>query len=500
MSALAALDPEQRLRTAIAAFVHDPLGFVVFALPWGQPGPLVNEKGPRRWQRKVLERLGKKLRSAPAAKAARLVAEAIIRIAIASGHGIGKSALVAFLILWAVCTRVDTRGVVTANTATQLATKTWPELKKWHNLLICRHWFKCTATAIYSADPAHEKTWRVDAVPWSEHNTEAFAGLHNKGSRIILIYDEASAIADKVWEVSDGALTDEGTEIIWAAFGNPTRATGRFRETARRDRARWDVEGIDSRTVEGTNKAYLDEFVEANGGEDSDIVKIRVRGVFPSQSVMQFISEEDVEAAAKRHYRPHQYEFAPKIISLDPAWTGGDELVFGMRQGLVFQVLATLPRNDNDVVVAQRLAKLELDHKADGVFIDAGYGQGIYSLGKTWGLDWQLVHFGRNLPRESGVLNERVRIWAAMKQWLKDGGAIPDDPVLKQDLTGVETLPRSDGVLALESKQSMKDRGLPSPNRADALAITFAYDIRPKGDAARLGAVVLRGQTDRRPV
>jgi hypothetical protein len=94
--------------------------------------------------------------------------------------------------------------------------------------MINRHWFTYTATALYSADPAHEKTWRVDMTAWSENNTEAFAGLHNKGKRLLLIFDEASAIPDLIWEVAEGALTDEQTEIIWACFGNPTRNSGRF--------------------------------------------------------------------------------------------------------------------------------------------------------------------------------------------------------------------------------------------------------------------------------
>src|SRR3546814_1852018 len=83
---------------------------------------------------------------------------------------------------------------------------------KWHQLGITRHWWTCTATALYSVDERHAANWRADAVPWSEHNTEAFAGLHNLGKRLVLIFDEASAIADKVWEVAEGALTDRSEE------------------------------------------------------------------------------------------------------------------------------------------------------------------------------------------------------------------------------------------------------------------------------------------------
>ena len=129
-------------------------------------------------------------------------------------------------------------------------------------------------------DKDHAKTWRADFVPWSEHNTEAFAGLHNKGKRIVLIFDEASAIADKVWEVAEGALTDEGTEIIWIAFGNPTRNVGRFRECFRRFKHPVEGRQIDSRTVEGTNKEQIAKWA-ADYGEDSDFFKVRVRGMFP---------------------------------------------------------------------------------------------------------------------------------------------------------------------------------------------------------------------------
>src|SRR5690606_34243518 len=90
--------------------------------------------------------------------------------------------------------------------------------------------FTVTATAYFSKDPTRERTWRIDAVPWSEKNPEAFAGLHNKGKRLLMIMDEASAILDVIWETAEGALTDSDTEIIRLAFGNPTRNIGRFRE------------------------------------------------------------------------------------------------------------------------------------------------------------------------------------------------------------------------------------------------------------------------------
>lgn len=473
------------LAEALAEFEHDPLGYVRFAFPWGQAGTeLEQEQGPRTWQIEVLEEVGRLVKSGKSSGEA-------IQIAVSSGHGIGKSALVSWLIRWAVATHEDTRGVVTANTEGQLRTKTWPEISKWHRLAIDADLFTCTATALYSADPAHEKTWRVDAVTWSENNTEAFAGLHNKGKRLIVVFDEASAISDKVWEVTEGALTDAETEIIWTVFGNPTSATGRFRECFRRNRHRWWTRQVDSRTVEGTNKAQMAKWVEDHG-EDSDFVKVRVRGMFPSLSAKQFISEADVDAAFGRHLNESQYNFAPVVIGVDPAWEGDDELVIVKRQGLAFSILRTIKKNDNDVWVANEVARLEDLHRADAVFIDGGYGTGIVSAGRTMGRDWTLVWFSGE-PNDPGCVNKRAEMWKETRDWLKAGGAIPKDTALHDELLSPETVPRADGKLLLEPKAAMKARGLPSPNRADALALTFAFPVskkEPRLPGQRPGAVL----------
>ncbi|MGE0745286.1 MAG: terminase [Rhodospirillales bacterium] len=463
-------DLQHRLIEAIAGFAHDPLGYVMFAFPWGEPGgPLADEEGPDQWQREFLADIGQKLRQGKVG-----VSEAI-RLAASSGHGVGKSSTVVWLIKWAMATRPDTRVVVTANTEGQLKGKTWPELSKWHQMAIDREWFEFTATSYFSRQKSRERTWRCDAVPWSENNTEAFAGLHNAGKRIVLIFDEASAIPDKIWEVAEGALTDEDTEIIWCAFGNPTMNTGRFRECWRRFAHRWATWQIDSRTAKRTNKAQIAQWI-ADYGEDSDFVKVRVRGMFPSASERQFIGTADVDAAFGRHLREEQYAYAPKILSIDPAWTGADEFVIGLRQGLKFEILRVIPYNDNDLQMASLIATLQDEHKAEHVWIDKGYGTGIYSAGLGMGRHWLLVDFG-GAASDVGVLNKRAEMWRAMRDWLKSGGAIPKDQVLYQDLIGPETVGRPDGKLQLETKESMKDRGLPSPNRADCLAISFAYPV-----------------------
>jgi hypothetical protein len=466
-------DIERQLIEDMAALSNDPLGYVAYAYPWGVPGTeLEHYTGPRAWQRAVLSDIGARLRAGAADTGE------VIREAVASGHGVGKGALIAWIADWAVKTLEDTKVVITANTERQLFTKTSPELAKWHRLSNNRHWFKFTTTALYSTDPLHEKTWRVDLIAWSEHNTEAFAGLHNEGKRIVLLFDEASAIADRVWEVAEGALTDARTEIIWAAFGNPTRNTGRFRECFRKFRHRWNGLHVDSRTVDGTNKEQLGQWVE-DYGDDSDFVKIRVRGMFPSASAKQFISEADVDAAYGRGLKEQAFEWAPKILSVEPSWEGDDEFVIGLRQGLSFRVLATYAKNDNDVQVANIIMRFEDEEKADVVFCDAGYGTGIVSVARTVGRDWILVWFAEK-SADLGCLNKRAEMWKLMRDWLKEGGAIPKDPVLHDELIAPETVARLDGKLQLESKKDMKTRGVPSPNRADCLAITFAHPVMPK--------------------
>ncbi len=459
----------KRLIADLVRFEKDPAGWVKYSFRWGE-GELEGCEGPDVWQREVLEEIGEKLRAGGSAGA-------IVREATASGHGIGKSTLVAWLILWAVSTFPDTRGVVSANTDKQLTTKTWAELSVWYRRCwYARVLFVISTNALVSTQAGHDKSWRIDAVAWNLRNTEAFAGLHNKGRRILLLFDEASAIPDPIWEVARGALTDAGTQIVWGAFGNPTRNTGEFKNCFTGPEApRWNSRQVDSRTSPLTNKEELAEW-EKTYGVDSDFFKVRVRGMFPASSAKQFISATDVDAAFGKHLRIDQYDFAPKIISIDPAWEGDDELVIGLRQGLAFSILRVIAKNDNDIEIANIVAVLEDEHGADAVFVDAGYGTGIVSAGRTLGRSWQLVWFG-SASSDPGCANKRAEMWKLMRDWIKSGGAIPKDSGLYNDLIGPETVATLDGKIQLEPKNAMKKRGLKSPNRADCLAISFAYPV-----------------------
>lgn len=464
---------EYQLAYDVGGFAYDPLGFVLYAFPWGD-GELKDRQGPEPWQAEELEQIGLALRNNANVSTA---IQKAIRRAIASGHGIGKSTFVAWIILWGLSTFQDARGVVTANTETQLKGKTWAELSKWHRLCLCGDWFDCTATALISKKPGHEKTWRIDMVPWSERNTEAFAGLHNKNRRVILIFDEASSIPDSIWEVSEGALTDDDTEIIWVACGNPTRNTGRFRDCFGRYMHRWSNRKIDSRTVSITNKAQIQEWFD-DYGEDSDFFRIRVCGEFPNAASNQLIPSDVVEAASKRIWTTDTYSSAPIIMGVDVARFGDDDSVIIIRQGLQvcalwrFHGLDTMSLAD---VVANKIKQC----KPAKVFIDvSGVGAGVVDRLRQLGFDVTGVEFGSRAGQTEKYANKRAEMWGNMRDWLAiDMGAILDDDKLKYELTAPEYTYSRNSQLLLEKKEDMKKRGLPSPDAADALALTFAYPV-----------------------
>jgi hypothetical protein len=444
----------------MASLSRNPLGYARYAYRWE----------PRKWQGEILSSIGAHLNSPN-----RFLP---LQIAVSSGHGIGKSALVGMVIGWAMSTCEDCKLVLTANTFDQLRTKTWPEVTKWlhESATFKAGWWKDTATCITFAG-ADRPGWRADAVSWSENNTEAFAGLHNQGKRVVLIFDEASAIADKVWEVAEGALTDSNTEIIWLAFGNPTKNTGRFRECFGKYKHRWNVRQVDSRTVEGTNLEQIQKWID-DYGEDSDFVRVRVRGEFPRAGSNQFISSDAV--ANCRKYKAEGYEALAKILSVDVARYGEDQSVVGLRQGRKFQILSR-HRGLSNV----ELAKFVIEHiereTPDAVVVDGdGLGAGVVDYLRDCGHRVHEFHGAATPDDPEMYFNRRAEVWGLSRDWLNAGAEIPDDAELADDLTGPEYGFSNKQQIQLEKKDDMKKRGLASPDSGDTLAMSFAVKIAPK--------------------
>lgn len=461
---------------ALARFSNDPLGYVYWAFPWGEPGELEDSYGPEQWQIDLLTQLGEGVISMNEA----------VRLARTSGHGIGKSACVSWIILWAVSTFADTKGVVTANTETQLKTKTWAELAKWYRLCINREMFKMTATALFSADPEHEKTWRIDMVPWSERNTEAFAGLHNQSKRILVIFDEGSAIPDVIYEVTEGALTDRNTQIIWCAFGNPTRNKGRFRDMfpGGKFAHRWKTAAIDSREVSLTDKEQIAQWIR-DYGEDHDFVRVRVRGIFPRVDAESFISYEVAVSAVNRDIPP---QGGAIVIGVDVGRFGDDPSVIYPRKGRDAKTWKPdILFGAGTMETAARVAEVFLRLNAAVVMVDSGgVGGGVVDRLRQLRIPVMEVDFGAgadgiNVDDGTKYANKRAEIWGALRNWLPTGAIsdvmVGDKTTLVDELVAPNFGLNGKEAIQLESKKEMRRRGVPSPNCADALACTFAYPV-----------------------
>ena len=475
--------PNELLAAWVADVRDDPLGFVTGAFEWGK-GDLDGFNGPDQWQVDILEEIGRQVR-ANDFDGVKPVDP--VRIATASGHGIGKSALTAWLILWIMSTRPHCKGVVTANTSAQLETKTWAELAKWRKRCVTGRMFNMSTgkMSMKLAHAEHPETWRCDALTCREENSEAFAGQHAANSTPFYIFDEASAVPDVIWEVAEGGLTDG--EPMWFAFGNPTRNTGRFRECFGRFRNRWTNRQIDSRTAKFPNKAQIAQWV-ADYGEDSDFVRVRVRGVFPRAGSMQFIPSDVIDGATSPERDPHTDLSDPCVMGVDVARFGDDATVICIRVGRNARDIPwKVMRGADTMQVAAAIADLANKYKPDAIFVDGGgVGGGVVDRLRYLSQPVHEVQFGGKadrpaLSQEGAVVyaNKRAEMWGAMREWL-EGGAIPNTPDLIQDLTGVEygyVFRDGKDAIQLERKEDMKKRGLASPDHGDALALTFAYPI-----------------------
>lgn len=479
---------EQELAEFVASFYDDPYGFVMAMYPWGQKtlpdgshNPLARKQGPEPWQEALLKDLGQHIRDS-----AYLVSvggfQRVWRSAVASGHGVGKSALVAWLIQFFMATRVNTRAVVTANTAAQLETKTWPELGKWHSLLLCKHWFTFTSTSYFFAqynDEQRKKNYMVNAQTVSDDNTEAFAGLHNDDGTVFIIADEASGISEKVFEVAEGALTD-GEPFLFL-FGNPTRPEGEFYKCFSEYGGMYKQYRVDSRQVSHTNKLHIKAIADKYG-EDSDVFKVRVRGLFPDQAFDGFIGINQVLDAQQRELP--EDDGAALIMAVDVARFGDDSSVISFRRGRDARSIKRLKFHKLPITrLADMCADAANKYKPDAIVIEStGVGAGLIDILRDRHFRVIDIHPGAPAERQREFVNVRAELWDAMKKWIDSEGCLPDDKELAEQLTSVRyMLKRDETAIQLEAKADMKARGLSSPDDADSLALTFAVRL-PRRD------------------
>jgi len=460
------------------AIANDPEAFVLFAFPWGQPNtPLAKFSGPRKWQREILRDIAKHIRVNEGK-----VNMDTLREAVSSGRGIGKSALVSWLILWMLSTRIGSTVIVSANSEAQLRSVTWGELTKWQAMIINSHWWEISATKIVPAQWLTElverdlkkgtRYWAAEGKLWSEENPDAYAGVHNHDG-MMLIFDEASGIADAIWAVGAGFFTENILDRYWFAFSNPRRNSGYFFETFNSKRDFWQTRQIDARTVEGTDKQVYEQII-AEYGEDSIQARVEVYGDFPSAGEDQFISPMVVEDAFKRP--KYKDETAPIVIGVDPARGGLDSTVIVVRRGRDIVAIKRYKGEDTMSIVGRVIDAIDEYKPTLTVIDEGGLGYGILDRLTEQRYKVRGVNFGWKAKNPVMWGNKRAEMWGAMREWLKTA-SIPQDKMLKDDLVGPMKKPNSAGTIFLEGKKEMKSRGLASPDAADALAVTFAYPV-----------------------
>lgn len=461
----------------------NPYNFVRYAFKWGEPGPLERFKGPREWQKEELLKIAEHI-DQNHEKIRKGDPPTTYKSATVSGRGPGKSALVSWLALWMMsCIRGSTT-IITANTDAQISDKTFGEIGNWHTLMINRFFFERTQKAITPAKWYKELLEQkldigcdyhyANGVLWNEESPGDFVGAHSQKGMLVL-FDEASSIPENIWVAARGFFTDLTPYRFWLSFSNPRSNTGAFYECFHTDRDQWHTRKIDSRSVEGLDKAEYEEIIKKYGA-DSDEARIEVYGEFPHQGDNQFISRGLVTDAVCRELERID-DYAPLLMGVDIARYGDDSTVVWIRKGRDARSFppVILKKRDN-MFVANKIAELIENFDPEGVFIDAGGGSGVIDRLREMGYTVFEVNFGSS-AEDSQYFDRRTELWGKMREWL-GGAMLPNDKELIDDLCSPEYLYMGkEQKLKLESKESMKKRGIHSPDRADALAVTFDRPI-----------------------
>jgi hypothetical protein len=460
-------DPDA-LAAWLASVAKDPVRFVAEGFDWGQ-GELAKSTGPEPWQLWLLEQIRDGLMTPGQA----------IRIAICSGHGVGKSTALSWITLFALSTSPDTRGIITASSESMLMSRFRAELRLWFRRFRAAEFFDMSATALTSRDQSREQTWRIDLLPWNANRPEAFAGLHNRGRRILLIFDEASAIEPPIWETCEAITTDADAEVIWICAGNPLHATGRFRDCWDRFSNRWITKQVNSLDVSFTNKAELNRWGD-DYGRDSDFFRTRVLGEFPRTGSTQFIGPELVDEAMSRELTPGVRD--PLVIGVDVARFGEDMSVIFPRRGMDCRSIAPLTFRGLPLdQLEDRIVAFCNTHIVQQIFVDGtGLGGGLVDHLRRRGYLVHDVQFGAKADQGiDGVkyANKRAEIWGMMRSALKYV-CLPHSQALKEQLCAPEySFSKASDAILLEPKDAMRRRGVPSPDLADALACTYGGEI-----------------------
>ena len=411
------------------------------------------------------------------------------RVSIRSGHGVGKTTLLAICALWFLCTRQDCKIPITANSQDQLRDTIWPEIAKWHRRLPepLRLMVEVAAERVFMKN-APDAAFAVQRTA-SKERPEALQGFH--ADHILFLVDEASGIADIVFEVGSGALSTPGAKALLA--GNPTRSNGFFYDTHHRLGDRWKTMRVNSEDVPRA-RGHIDDII-ARYGKESNAYRVRVLGEFPTSDDEAVISLESVQAAVDR--KVEKLDWMP-VWGLDVARFGDDRTCLAKRQAnRLLEPVASWHGHDLMQTVGRVLREYEDtpdEDKPAEIMVDViGLGAGVVDRGNESRLPVRGVNVGEVAAGRAQYQRLRDELWFRGRDWFADKTvSIPDDRKLISELTAPLYTFTSSGKILVESKDELKRRGFRSPDLADAFLLTFAGGLQrpnrsPRGWRKRLG-------------
>lgn len=441
------------LRAALVSWIgryrDDPVGFVENVLGI-KPDP---------WQAKLM----------------RAVAAGERRISVRSGHGVGKSAVASWLALWHILTRLPQKTVVTAPTSAQLFDALFAEIKAWAKLL--PEWVQGLLdikSERIELKAAPEESF-ISARTSRAETPEALQGIHSEN--VLLIADEASGIPEAVFEAASGSMS--GHSACTILLGNPTRGSGFFYDTHHRLKERWFTMKVSCKDSPRVSDDYVEEQA-SRYGEESNAFRVRVLGEFPLKDDDTVIPLDLVEAAMYRDVVGNPR--APWIWGLDVARFGSDASALAKRQGNVVHEVRTW--RGMDLMQTCGIVKAEWDglgpdQRPREILVDSiGLGAGVCDRLRELGLPARGINVSESPSMGVTYTNLRAELWFRLKGWLEARDCkLPKDEGLFAELVGPRyEIAESSGKMKVESKADMKRRGLPSPDRADALCLTLATD------------------------
>ena len=462
----------------IEKYRNDPLRFAQDVLNLGVGSD--EELMPHQYD--ILDRVGRGLRGEMSV---------VRRLALRSGHRVGKTRLLSIFAVWHLVTRYPQKTIVTAPTAGQLSGSLWPEIRVLARRLppYIFELFDFMAEEIrLKADPDGSFTAARTASP---ENAESFQGQHSKN--ILFIWDEAAGIDQRLYNAARGSMGAHNAITILA--GNPTRLNNYFHAAFTTNASIWTRFRISCEGLKTVEPDFIDEIVQTFG-RDSNEFRVRVLGEFPDTEDESFISASAVRAAMER-----QISVPPMsavVYGVDPARFGDDRTVITKRAGtfnIVEQIVLT--KKDTMQVVgeivnqaAKDRDKLIAEYKEHGrpllyippvpamIVVDVvGLGAGIVDRLKELSYDVTACNAAERPLSDVNCVRERDAIWKRGKAWLENGKcAIPKNTELQTELTAPHYTYTSAGELQIESKSAMKKRGLRSPDMADSLLMTLLVD------------------------